>query len=85
MAKRKNEKAAQSPPTDINELVQWVLRESYLEANEDLKAFADKIRHTNEMKRAIRKLLWEIRGFRRTVITSAREIRLDLCGGGEEM
>ena len=85
MAKRKNKKAAQSPPTDINELVQWVLRESYLEANEDLKAFADKIRHTNEMKRAIRKLLRELRNFRRTVITSAREIKLDLCGGDEEV
>ncbi len=85
MAKRKDKKAAQSAPTDINALVPVVLRESYLEANEDLKAFADKIRRMNEMKRTIRKLLRELRGFRRTVITSAREIRLDLCGEGEEV
>jgi len=85
MGKRKDKKAAQSAPTDINALVQAVLRESYLEANEDLKAFADKIRHMNEMKRTIRKLLRELRSFRRTVITSAREIKLDLCSGDDEV
>ena len=85
MGKRKDKKAAQSAPTDINTLVQAVLRESYLDANEDLKTFAGKTRRMNEMKKTIRNLLRELRGFRRTVITSAREIRLDLCGEGEEV
>jgi hypothetical protein len=39
---------------DINALIQWVLRESYLETTQDLKSYADKVRYYNEVKQAIR-------------------------------
>src|SRR5690606_5154521 len=42
---------------DINALVQWVLRESYLEQNEDLRHYAEKVKHYNEMKSKLREQL----------------------------
>jgi len=49
---------------DINALVQWVLRQSYLETTEDLKSFADKVRYYNEMKQGIRDELGQARAGR---------------------
>lgn len=40
--------------TDVNALVQLVLRESYMETNEDLQFYADKVRFYNDLKKAIR-------------------------------
>jgi hypothetical protein len=45
---------SEAEPADVNALVQWVLRESYLKNNEDLQFYADKVRFFNEQKKAIR-------------------------------
>jgi hypothetical protein len=42
------------PPKDINELVQWVLRESYISTTEDLRSFAEKVKSDNEAKTHVR-------------------------------
>ena len=42
------------PPKDINESVQWVLRESYLSNTEDLRSFAEKVKFFNEVKKQVR-------------------------------
>jgi hypothetical protein len=42
------------PPKDINELVQWVLRESYTSTTEDLRSCAEKVKHYNEAKMQVR-------------------------------
>lgn len=42
------------PPTDINELVQWVLRESYVSTTEDLRSYAEKVKFYNEAKKQVR-------------------------------
>jgi hypothetical protein len=46
---------------DVNALIQWVLRKSYLETNRDLQFYAEKVRYFNELKRAIRDHLSSIR------------------------
>ncbi len=50
---------------DINSLVAYVLRKSYIETNEDLKHHADRIRHFNEQKKAAREHMKELRRQRR--------------------
>jgi hypothetical protein len=42
---------------DVNALVLWIVRESYLSATEDLRFAAEKVRYFNEQKRALRNLL----------------------------
>jgi hypothetical protein len=42
------------PPKDINGLVQWVLRESYLSTTEDLRFYAEKVKSFNEAKKQVR-------------------------------
>ncbi len=49
---------------DINALVQFVLREAYLESQADLQHFADKVRFYNEQKEAIREEVSRLRGFK---------------------
>ena len=39
---------------DVNALVQWVLRESYLQTQEDLRAVAEEMKAVNEKKKAMR-------------------------------
>ena len=46
---------------DPNAFVQSVLRESYMETNKDLQFYADKVRHFNDMKEAIRDQISEMR------------------------
>lgn len=46
---------------DPNALVQWVLRESYLQTTEDLRFYAEKVKGFNEQKKAIREHLQELR------------------------
>jgi hypothetical protein len=48
-------------PMDINALIQWVLKESYLETNKDLQFYADKVRYFNDVKEAIRDHLTDVR------------------------
>ena len=45
------------PPKDINEMVQWVLRESYTSSTEDLRFFAEKVKFFNEAKKQVRDAL----------------------------
>lgn len=47
------------PKGDIHAIVQWVLRESYLDTLQDMAFYADKVRFFNETKRAIRAELKE--------------------------
>ena len=46
---------------DVNALIQWVLRQSYLQTNEDLRLYADKVRYFNEAKKALRDELARLR------------------------
>jgi hypothetical protein len=48
-------------PMDVNALIQYVLRESYVEQNEDLQFHAEKVRYFNNAKRKMRQHLREIR------------------------
>ena len=50
-----------SIPIDINDLIQYVLRQSYMESNRDLQFYAAKVRHMNEQKQAIRDYLQSLR------------------------
>ena len=42
------------PPKDINQLVQWVLRESYTSATEDLRSYAEEVKFFNDAKKQVR-------------------------------
>ena len=42
-------------PVDVNALTQFVLRESYLQSNKDLKDHADKVKRLNEEKKQCRR------------------------------
>jgi hypothetical protein len=41
-------------PVDPNTLVLWVLRESYLQTEEDLRQYAEKVKYYNSLKQAER-------------------------------
>jgi hypothetical protein len=47
--------------TDINAMIQWVLRESYLGQMEDLKDYAEKVKYYNNIKKTLREHLAETR------------------------
>lgn len=55
--------ASNGGSVDPNALVQQVLRESYLQTTEDLRFYADKVKHFNEMKKEIREFLNELRNY----------------------
>lgn len=44
----------ETTPADVNALVQWILRESYLEQTEDLRDYADKVKFFNDLKSELR-------------------------------
>jgi len=56
--------AIQDAPIDINALIQWVLRESYLQTTDDLRFFAEKVRYFNSQKKAVREALQNAGSFR---------------------
>jgi hypothetical protein len=64
--------------------VQYVLRESYLETTEDLRAYAEKVRHFNQLKKAVRRYRAALRDFRASVLSAARERGVNVCGANEE-
>ena len=68
---------------DVNALVQAVLRQAYLDANEDLRAYAEKVREFNKRKKAIRGYLSALRKFKANVLSVARERGVDLCRANE--
>jgi len=55
---------------DINSLIQFVLRESYLETNRDLRFYAEKVRFFNDTKKRIRD---HVHGLRETLATTQRD------------
>jgi len=68
---------------DVSTLVQIALREAYLDVNEDLRAYAEKIRELNRRKKALRGYLAALRGFKASVLIAARERGVDLCRANE--
>jgi hypothetical protein len=62
-------------------MVQWVLREAYLETTEDLRAYAEKVRDLNRNKKAVRQYLAALRQFKASVMSAARERGVDSCRG----
>lgn len=68
---------------DVNALVQAVLRQSYLDANEDLRAYAEKVREFNKRKKALRGYMKALRTFKANVLSVARKRGVDLCRANE--
>ncbi len=64
---------------DVNALVLSALREAYLEATEDVRAFAEKVRDFNKRRKAIREYLAALRECKTSAISSARERGIDLA------
>lgn len=56
--------------TDVNALVQAVLRQSYMETSKDLQFYAEKVKHFNDMKEAIRDHMSDMRNKRQMAVTS---------------
>jgi len=84
MTERREKKSDTGASIDANALVQAVLRESYLQATEDLRYFAEKVRYFNSLKKAIREYLAELREFRAIALSAARERGADLCRGDKK-
>ncbi len=59
-----------STPIDINGLIQYVLRQSYMESNKDLQFYAAKVKHTNEQKQAVRNYLESLRNMQGGISSS---------------
>ena len=59
---------------DVNALVQQVLRDAYLQNTEDLRAYAEKVKHFNEQKAFLRDHLSDLRSF----TTKAREFAVSI-------
>jgi hypothetical protein len=68
-------------PTDINALVQHVLRESYLESSKDLASYAEKVKHFNDQKKAIRD---QIGGLREGMPEQQRALEDQLQTAGDD-
>lgn len=43
-----------APALDINQMIQFVIRESYMETTKDLQFYADKVKHFNDLKGEVR-------------------------------
>lgn len=69
---------------DVDALVQTVLRQSYLEATEDLRDYAEKVSTYNRQKKAVRAYLSALRKFKANVFAVARERGVDLCRANEK-
>jgi hypothetical protein len=69
---------------DPTALVEMVLRQSYLETTEDLRAHAEKVRKLNKSKKALRDYLGALRKFKANILSTARERGVDLCRGNEK-
>jgi hypothetical protein len=64
-----------SGSVDPNALVQYVLRESYLQTTEDLRFLADKVKDFNDCKKAIREYLTELRAEAQSLQPWPRKLR----------
>jgi hypothetical protein len=70
---------------DINALVQWVLREAYIDGTLDLLAYADKVKFFNNQKKAIRKqaAIWRELATRFGGLTDEEKAKTHLDGNKE--
>src|SRR5690606_38815919 len=59
---RRFSQALDALPVDVNALVQWVLRESYMETTYELRMHAEKVKFFNQVKKTIREELNSVRG-----------------------
>jgi len=66
-------------PVDPNAVVQAVLRESYLQTMEDLRYYAEKVKHFNESKKVVRDYLMALREYDATTRATARERGIRVC------
>ena len=64
---------------NIDALVQEVLRESYLQATEDLRTYAEKVRYFNQQKKAIREYLNSLREAKAGILSAAHTRGINLC------
>ena len=58
---------------DPNALIQWVLQESYKQQKEDLKLYADKVKHHNDLKAKLREEIQKGRQAQGGALGSARQ------------
>jgi hypothetical protein len=79
------EVARSGRPVNVNALVQWVMRESYLETNRDLERQAEKVRRYNEQKQAIRKRLEQKRARQTGAQTGGKELDAEMRKWEEEL
>jgi hypothetical protein len=70
--------------SDPNALVQYVLRESYLQTTEDLRYYAEKVKYYNAIKKAVRQYLGALRDFRVAACKSARDQGIDIRRAEED-
>ena len=66
-------------------LVQLAMRESYLQAMEDLRYYADKVKQENQKKQAIRAYLIALREYRAKVLAAVHKRGIDLCSEAERI
>src|SRR5512145_488715 len=64
---------------DINAMIQEVLREAYEQTTEDLRFYAEKVRHLNQKKKALRSYLTSLRDYKNTILSSAHLSGISLC------
>ena len=56
-----SKEAEQGGAVDPNAIVQYVLRESYMQTTEDLRFYAEKVKYFNECKKDVREYLGKLR------------------------
>ncbi len=61
---------------DISSIIQWVLRESYLEGNKDLQEHADRVRYFNGLKKDVRKHLKGLGRYRSQFRQGVKDLRV---------
>ncbi|MDQ2986274.1 MAG: hypothetical protein M3R13_06070 [Armatimonadota bacterium] len=77
-------KETEGGAVDPNALVQEVLRESYLQTTEDLRYYAEKVKHFNQAKKLIREYLQKLRDYDIKLRAGAREKGIDLCAADKK-
>ena len=65
-----------SGESDLNALLQYVIRESYRETVEELRYYAERVRHYNELKAAIQAEIDAVRAFKAEQVASGARDRL---------
>ena len=63
---------------DLDAVIQSLLREVYEESTEDLRDYANKLRFTNQRKKAVREYVAALRDLRFAVISTARQRKVNI-------